>query len=428
MESSPMPSRRRPIVLFAVLVLAVLTAGVAVPDAFAGSLPRPITKDPLPWDFQCDAVRCPGATLLVPYFEVELTDPLARTSLVSITNMDAEPVLVRVVIWTNWGIPALGFDLRLDADELRSLHLGQLLHDGSLPASSFTEPESYPGCASPLAAPLDASALAALRARLSGRPDPEDGLCYSSAAGGDLATGYLTIDTVKGCSATALYPGDEGYFAGGGEGLAIDRNVLSGDVILLDDAHHRAEAFEAVALRADAGRFGPAVLPPAPPGGAAGPVPGTFYGFPNHDHRAPLSASYRTRYLGGEALGTEVLIWTQGQPDTRYPAGGALACGSLPRETYVGGTVREQTGLEHLPGFELTTPLRTQRLDVAGIEEFAGLEFGTLDLCTKSRSAFGALSPPTTLFQTWVVPLFSLRDRFSVGYHATPVRDPAFCS
>lgn len=397
-------SSQRQVLILAGIFIAVLAPGIAV-------------ADPLPWDFQCDAVRCPGATLLVPYFEVDLANPLARTTLVSISNADREPVLVHLVVWTNWGIPVLGVDIRLGGDELRSLHLGQLLRSGALPASEFTDPESYQGCASPLSAPaLDASALAALRARLSGRPDPEDGLCYSSAAEEELATGYITVDTVTRCSDSALYPGDEGYFADNG-GLASERNVLTGDVILLDNAENRAEAFEAVALRADADRYGP-----------GSPVEGTFYGFPNHDHRAPLSATYRTRFLRGATLGTEVLLWTQGQPSTRHPVGSPLECGSFPQETYVGGLLREETAVEELTQLEFTTPLKTQRLDVAAIEEFAGVPFGTLDICTKSRSAFGLLSPPTILFQSWIVPLFSLHDRFSVGYHATPVTEHSYCS
>ncbi|HEX9731420.1 MAG TPA: hypothetical protein VGG06_05465 [Thermoanaerobaculia bacterium] len=385
-------------------------------------LVTPLVADPLPWGPECGAVRCPGATLLIPYFEVDLDDS-GRTTLFSIANADFEPALVRVVVWTNWGIPALGFNVLLAPDELRSIHLGKLLATGALPVSHYDDPFDYPGCPSQLApATLDAQALATLKARLTGQPDLDDGQCYSEAVEDGLATGYVTVDAVRRCSDTARFPGDAGYFAAGNQGVASDRNVLWGDVLLLDDARDRADGFEAVALRADAERFGT----------GPGQVPGTFYDCctlgeaPSFDdHRTPLSATYRTRVLGAKTLGTQLLVWTQGQPETRYPDGGPLECGASPKETYVGMASRDEAG----GGgnfIELTTALRTQRLDLEDFAELEGL-FGTLDLCTKHRSAFGFLSPPTRLFQTWVVPLLSLRDRFSVGYHAAPVREPGVC-
>jgi len=45
--------------------------------------------------------------------------------------------------------------------------------------------------------------------------------------GDNIARGYITVDTVNSC--TLLFPGDTGYFATGGTGIATNQNVLWGD-------------------------------------------------------------------------------------------------------------------------------------------------------------------------------------------------------
>ncbi len=54
---------------------------------------------------RCDTDVVPAATLLFPYFEVDLQNPDSRTTLVAITNRDEEPALVNVVLWTDWAVP-----------------------------------------------------------------------------------------------------------------------------------------------------------------------------------------------------------------------------------------------------------------------------------------------------------------------------------
>jgi hypothetical protein len=270
----------------------------------------------------CDDSRCPGATLLIPYFEVDLKDP-GRTTFFSLANADPDPVAVRTVLWTNWGIPVLGFDAVLAGDALLPIDLRRVLVSGQLPQTSLDEDETFAGCKSPA---LDAAALAALQARLSGQPDPDDGLCYSTTAGSPaLATGYATIDTIQDCSQAVLYPGDEGYFDDRDDRVASDRNVLWGDVVLVDRSADRAEGFEAVSLIADTARFGPGLDREA-----------TFYGPPYFDHRKTIPTTYRSRFLSNDQLGTAMLIWTEGQVASRYPAAGPLACDTTPPPTYVG--------------------------------------------------------------------------------------------
>ena len=60
-------------------------------------------------DDSCDISVAPAATLLLPYFEVELNKPAttAQTTLWTITNVSALPQIAHVTIWTDWSFPVL---------------------------------------------------------------------------------------------------------------------------------------------------------------------------------------------------------------------------------------------------------------------------------------------------------------------------------
>lgn len=61
----------------------------------------------------------PAASLLVPYFEVDLEAGGGRDTIVSIDNAGSEPVLANVVLWTDWGVPSFAFNLLLEPDGVR---------------------------------------------------------------------------------------------------------------------------------------------------------------------------------------------------------------------------------------------------------------------------------------------------------------------
>ena len=72
---------------------------------------------------KCDTDAVPAATLLVPYFEVDIAAAEGRTTLVSVRNQDSAPVLVKAVVWTDWAIPSLGFEIYLSGYDTQSLNL-----------------------------------------------------------------------------------------------------------------------------------------------------------------------------------------------------------------------------------------------------------------------------------------------------------------
>src|SRR5712691_1669776 len=66
-------------------------------------------------DDSCDIGTAPAATLLLPYFEVDLSSKpdLARTTVFSVTNVSPIPQIARVTVWTDWAYPVIGFSLFL---------------------------------------------------------------------------------------------------------------------------------------------------------------------------------------------------------------------------------------------------------------------------------------------------------------------------
>ena len=167
-------------------------------------LASPIFAEPDPvLPAGCELSPGPAATLIVPYFEVDLEDPSGPTTFFSIANAGALPTLVNMVIWTDWGLPVLTLPLSLAGDGLQSFDLRRILAEGRLPPAP-----NAPGCL--LRDDLRADELELLAVRLTGRPSPEDGLCWGSPRGEtSVAKGYVTIDVVERCPAPgATTPGE----------------------------------------------------------------------------------------------------------------------------------------------------------------------------------------------------------------------------
>src|SRR5947209_2426269 len=61
----------------------------------------------------CTVDAVPAATLLLPYFEVDLDDPDGLTTLFSINNASGSEALAHVVIWSDLSVPVLDFDVDL---------------------------------------------------------------------------------------------------------------------------------------------------------------------------------------------------------------------------------------------------------------------------------------------------------------------------
>ena len=184
----------------------------------------------------------PAATLLLPYFEVDLDDPDARITTAAIRNASPDPVLAHAVLWTDLGVPTLGFDVLLPGHGSRTLDLSALFGDGSVPASG---PSTLPGCAGRLpAGPLSPAVLDGLRAAHSGTPSSLFGdRCAGHDDGTSLVRGYLTVDVTTAC--TDSLPSEPSYF-----GLLGFANVLWGEGVVVDQPGNAAHADPLVHLQA----------------------------------------------------------------------------------------------------------------------------------------------------------------------------------
>ncbi len=382
------------------LVLAALAAGLAA-QAFAGVPPS-----------TCSTGAVPAATLLVPYFEVDFNSVDRQTTLFAVTNTANSGTLAHVVVWTDWGVPTLTFDIYLGANDVQSINIRDIFN-GVLPQ---TGGGSFTGCTNPLALPaLDAIALADLRKQHTGQPDGSNNCSGSGRAGANVATGFVTIDVAQQCSSTINYPGHAGYFVAGGTGVASNQNLLVGDFFLVDTAEDFAQGNEAVSIVADEAQFGF--------------EPATFYGpwvaHSGDDARAPLGTKYRSRYLNGGAFsgGTELIVWAE--PSLTTPQ--ATNCGQRPnfvdacqflRTKAFDEAANGQAQVDHYAVTEISARLRVGSADVPVVQPF-----GFVDV--ENKVEVGCLVSPIgeVPLQLWVMPLTSAQGRFSVGFNAHRIAD-----
>src|SRR3954451_22946129 len=78
----------------------------------------------------CTIDDVPAATLLLPYFEVDLTGGQAGsgvTTLFSINNASATAVLAHVVVWSDLSVPVLDFNVYLTGYDVQSVNMRDIL-------------------------------------------------------------------------------------------------------------------------------------------------------------------------------------------------------------------------------------------------------------------------------------------------------------
>jgi hypothetical protein len=377
-------------------------------------------------DGNCRLANQPAATLLIPYFEVDLANSGGQSTLFSVNNASAKPVLSRVVLWTDWGVPTLAFDVYLTGYDVQTFSIRDLLN-GQLPD---TGPEAsntgslsdagtlFAGCGgtgaagiSPQLAPQDVTWL---RAAHTGQPvatSPTLQCAGSGAAGPNVATGYITVDTVNRCSPRTVgtlvnTPANATYFAAKGTGLASDDNVLWGDFTYVNPQRNTSNGQSAIALVAD------------PDALTAGMYTfyGRYVGFDGRDNRVPLSSLYYARYVNGGTFsgGTDLIVWR----DNRRTAAGTGECGKAPSWSPLGEmqlvTFDEEENPSEIPNSN-AFPVVTQKVHVGGPSLPISHPFGwlMLDLWHKD----------STHAQAWVGVWMTAEGHFSSGAEALRADD-----
>jgi len=393
----------------------------------------------------CAADAVPGATLLLPYFEVDLDDPNGLTTLFSVNNASATAVLTHAVVWSDLAVPVLSFNVYLTGFDVQTLNLRDLLVHGSLPQTAtagqdpddgkspkgvYSQDLSFASCAGRLPPPpLSAVELASVQAALTGRPSPlGDHLCAGRDLGDRVARGYVTLDTVNNC--TLRNPGDAGYFDGPGvSGDATEQNVLWGTWYIVDAAHDVAEGANMVAV--EASRTDPAT--------AAGRYTfyGRYVGWSGRDHREPLATSFATQFAASGPFSghVDLIVWR----DTKVVQA-PFSCSSPPSwypffQEAIGIFDEQETPAVSLR-FPIPEPLppipfpaftaAAQRTVLGGAELPVPFFFGWLyvDLNTffnvfrpPGQQTAGPASDPYAA-QGWVVSVQSAAGRFATGVEA----------
>ena len=107
--------------------LVILAALLIATSATAG------TRDN---DDTCDIKVGPAATLLLPYFEVDLDDPNGLTTLFSVNNASSTEQIAHFVVWSDLSVPVLDFNVYLTGYDVQTINLRDIIANGRLPQTA----------------------------------------------------------------------------------------------------------------------------------------------------------------------------------------------------------------------------------------------------------------------------------------------------
>ena len=327
----------RRLLLAAAVVLAVLPAGTA--SAIIGTIDN-----------------VPAATLLYPYFEVDLGNGQGVNTLIAIQNASASAGLMNVTLWTDVGIPTLSFDVYFTGFDTQTINLRDILVNGIVPrtasagqdqpdsisphgpisqdinfASCNVDPDDFGGGDdgplgpflppfSPLLTPAQIADLQKAHtglASMSGSFGIAAGQCAASVKGDNIARGYVTADDVNACGTLNPHAAS-GYFPANGA-TAGTRNIWFGDIFYIRPALNLMEADIAVPI--EASPINPLTSTSASP-------KYTFYArMPGvnllaSDNREPLATAWAASDLN---FATDLLVWRDPLVDVA-----PFACGGFP--------------------------------------------------------------------------------------------------
>jgi hypothetical protein len=324
-----------------ITALLLLLAAGTVQAAIHGS-GRPTSTNN---DDSCDIALLPAATLLVPYFEVELTNPRGVNTLLTITNVSNVEQIAHLTFWTDRAFPVVDFNVYLTGYDVQSISLYDVIVHGQIaPAygTGFEDTGSPEGDYSRDNALVREETCRSLpmqmheeykkrmqRAFTTGTVPALGSHPSCVGVGGEHAnaTGYVTIDVASSCGTTL--PSDPEYY----RELLYD-NVLTGDYQLIDRENQSARGGPMVHIRAipEGGTVEERAAAPETYGSN---FPRTFYGRYQRgtprDGRQPLPSQFAAQWTSGGPgqLATEYSIWREGSE--RAGAG----CGSWARNAEI---------------------------------------------------------------------------------------------
>ena len=389
-------------------------------------------------DDSCDIALLPAATLLLPYFEVDLENRAGESTLFTVTNVSPAEQIARVTLWTDYSVPVISFNVYLTGYDVQSINLFDVIASGRIAPNLGTGTLIAPrGTYSDRNEQLDLGDCRRLAVQLEegyiermqdaftlGAVEDLNGVegCDEIGNTHDNAVGYATIDLVRNCSANG--PAVAGYWR---EDLAYD-NVLIGDYQQVSSSQNFAQSGTMVHVRA------------VPEGGTQAERLAnarqyhprgerTFYSryqspaTPKLDGRQPLPSTFAARWIQGGAgqFQTSFKTWREGK-------GGHTTCGHHADDnvTKIMEVVRfdeAENGIGDIPVSRVCTPIFTEntlptssRTSVADASIYPQLTNGAiggwmyLNLDNCERDQWGS--------QNWVTVSMRAEGRYSVDFDA----------
>jgi hypothetical protein len=371
----------------------------------------------------CDSDARPAATLLLPYFEVDLAHPNGTTTVFSINNAFETAALAHVTIWSDLSVPVFDFNVYLTGFDMEVIDLRDIIVDGNLPqtASDGQDPTdnispqgelsqdiNYPSCTGllPIPQPIPPVFTEFLQSALTGGSSPivANQFCFGRDLGDRIARGYVTVDVVNNC--TLRSPTDPGYFGPGGD--VSDANVLFGDYRIVDGKQAVGDTL--VHIEASA-------TDPQTSTSGQYTFYGRYVGWSAADHREPLPTTFGARY----SEGTDLLVWRDSKVAQQVflcPSKG----GSLPAWYPLGQealVIFDQQETPAIPVGARPFPAEAQRTSVGSAELPAPFDAGWMYISLNATPAGAGANPPEdpAAAQGWVT-VVSAEGKAFVGHDA----------
>jgi len=275
----------------------------------------------------------PAATLLLPYFEVDLANENGAQTSIRISNTSASAGIVNVTLWTDLGVPTYSFPVYFTGYDTEEIDLrlvfkgilpvtataGQDPTDRISPKGTYSQDINFGSCNGilPFAGRLAAATVTALRNAHTGQSSTLlSGNCGGVARGDNIARGFVTVDDLVACPSGA-FPSDANFF----QNFGGTRNIFTGTVTYLNRSQNFASSEPMVHIEASM----------ANPLTSTGAGKNTFYGrfvaFGANDNREPTPSSSQIRFLNGGTLNlsTDMVVWRDpGQAIPPFACGGSL--------------------------------------------------------------------------------------------------------
>jgi len=426
-------------------------------------------QPPLDVHSLCSIEATPAATLLLPYFEVNIDDPNGVDTFFSINNAEPYGVLAHVIVWTDMSVEALDFNVYLTGYDVQTIGLGMVIRNGILPETSYYDSPVgaysidspiaiYDQCESilPYTNPaLDDAFLEHLQSILTGGPSSiYGGRCGGYPHGDNIARGYVTVDNVLDC--TILTPCDPGYFVmteGTRELIGFYLNALWGDWYMIDYANNFAQGdtlvhVEALPIGAGRGEIPTPeenlqrALAQRSAEGEIGVDVGfglggaTFWGrcatwfHPSDvvvlDYREPLGTTYAARFYQNAAFsgGTDYLVWRDSIFNNLTGEEDGFSCSSGPEWFPLNERqvvfFDEQENPESActvspcPEQDILFPIEAQRVAIADMDVTPQSGWTYMNL----NQLWNIDGPTVVAAQGWVTAVHSAEGRFSAGLPA----------